>query len=178
MTTQRASVTGKLPVLFILSMVIFQLSYWQEVVKSGGGGLNWIKTHKPLFFLTAEVYIGIGKPAEATACTQEAANLFPMSHNVLYMRGQGAELRGNIDEAKRWYEEALSISPTHVKSMQRLVSPNYPQGHWKYRRLHRAEESGPTVNECAGSSNWASVTGKKRVASWLSFREKKAEVHR
>ncbi|XP_023587424.1 tetratricopeptide repeat protein 7B [Trichechus manatus latirostris] len=70
---------------------------------------------------TAEVYIGIGKPAEATACTQEAANLFPMSHNVLYMRGQVAELRGNIDEARRWYEEALSISPTHVKSMQRLA---------------------------------------------------------
>lgn len=45
-----------------------------------------------------------------------------MSHNVLYMRGQVAELRGNIDEARRWYEEALSISPTHVKSMQRLVS--------------------------------------------------------
>ncbi|RMB98819.1 hypothetical protein DUI87_25038 [Hirundo rustica rustica] len=70
---------------------------------------------------TAEVYIGIGKPAEATACTQEAANLFPVSHYVLYMRGQVAELRGNIDEAKRWYEEALSISPTHVKSMQRLA---------------------------------------------------------
>ncbi|GAB1297706.1 Tetratricopeptide repeat protein 7B [Apodemus speciosus] len=69
----------------------------------------------------AEVYIGIGKPAEATACTQEAANLFPMSHNVLYMRGQVAELRGNFDEARRWYEEALSISPTHVKSMQRLA---------------------------------------------------------
>ncbi|XP_070234457.1 tetratricopeptide repeat protein 7B isoform X10 [Bos mutus] len=69
----------------------------------------------------AEVYIGIGKPAEATACTQEAANLFPMSHNVLYMRGQVAELRGNVDEARRWYEEALSISPTHVKSMQRLA---------------------------------------------------------
>lgn len=45
-----------------------------------------------------------------------------MSHNVLYMRGQVAELRGNFDEARRWYEEALSISPTHVKSMQRLVS--------------------------------------------------------
>ena len=76
--------------------------------------------------LTAEVYIGIGKPAEATACTQEAANLFPMSHNVLYMRGQVAELRGNVDEARRWYEEALSISPTHVKSMQRLVSAGVP----------------------------------------------------
>ncbi|XP_072128981.1 tetratricopeptide repeat protein 7B isoform X1 [Mobula birostris] len=68
----------------------------------------------------AEVYVGVGKPAEATACIQEAANLFPTSHNVLFMRGQVAELRGNIDEAKRCYEEALSISPTHVKTMQRL----------------------------------------------------------
>lgn len=51
-----------------------------------------------------------------------------MSHNVLYMRGQVAELRGNIDEARRWYEEALSISPTHVKSMQRLVSLRARQG--------------------------------------------------
>lgn len=71
--------------------------------------------------LTAEVYIGMSKPAEASACTQEASNLFPTSHNVLYMKGQIAELRGNIDEAKRWYEEALSINPTHVKTMQRLV---------------------------------------------------------
>uniref|UniRef100_A0A4W5MV27 Tetratricopeptide repeat domain 7B n=1 Tax=Hucho hucho TaxID=62062 RepID=A0A4W5MV27_9TELE len=71
-------------------------------------------------FSVSEVYIGMGKPAEATACTQEAANLFPMSHNVMFTRGQVAELRGNVDEAKRWYEEALSISPTHVKTMQRL----------------------------------------------------------
>lgn len=89
------------------------------------------------------MYIGIGKPAEATACTQEAANLFPMSHNVLYMRGQVAELRGHIDEARRWYEEALSISPTHVKSMQRLVSaaaggtPALPWGSpWKQQVAH------------------------------------------
>ena len=88
--------------------------------------------------LTAEVYIGIGKPAEATACTQEAANLFPMSHNVLYMRGQVAELRGNVDEARRWYEEALSISPTHVKSMQRLVSPGAP--------LRGSGSSGPSAH--------------------------------
>ncbi|XP_062413214.1 tetratricopeptide repeat protein 7B isoform X2 [Pungitius pungitius] len=68
----------------------------------------------------AEVYTGMSKPAEASACTQEASNLFPTSHNVLYMRGQVAELRGNVEEAKRWYEEALSINPTHVKTMQRL----------------------------------------------------------
>ncbi|NXH70857.1 TTC7B protein, partial [Hydrobates tethys] len=85
------------------------------------GPLHPWMTLAQIWLHAAEVYIGIGKPAEATACTQEAANLFPMSHYVLYMRGQVAELRGNADEAKRWYEEALSISPTHVKSMQRLA---------------------------------------------------------
>uniref|UniRef100_A0A8B9JDJ2 Tetratricopeptide repeat domain 7B n=1 Tax=Astyanax mexicanus TaxID=7994 RepID=A0A8B9JDJ2_ASTMX len=71
-------------------------------------------------YIHAVVYIGMLKPAEALACTQEAASLFPLSHNVLFMKGQVAELRGNTEEAKRWYEEALSISPTHVKSMQRM----------------------------------------------------------
>ncbi|XP_074183149.1 tetratricopeptide repeat protein 7B isoform X8 [Rhinolophus sinicus] len=85
------------------------------------GPLHPWMTLAQIWLHAAEVYIGIGKPAEATACTQEAANLFPMSHNVLYMRGQVAELRGNLEEALRWYEEALSISPTHVKSMQRLA---------------------------------------------------------
>ncbi|XP_033706617.1 tetratricopeptide repeat protein 7B isoform X4 [Tursiops truncatus] len=85
------------------------------------GPLHPWMTLAQIWLHAADVYIGIGKPAEATACTQEAANLFPMSHNVLYMRGQVAELRGNIEEARRWYEEALSISPTHVKSMQRLA---------------------------------------------------------
>ncbi|XP_071378734.1 tetratricopeptide repeat protein 7B isoform X5 [Centroberyx affinis] len=84
------------------------------------GPLHPWMTLAQIWLHAAEVYIGMSKPAEATACTQEAANLFPTSHNVLYMRGQIAELRGNIDEAKRWYEEALSISPTHVKTMQRL----------------------------------------------------------
>nr|XP_043904092.1 tetratricopeptide repeat protein 7B isoform X1 [Solea senegalensis] len=84
------------------------------------GPLHPWMTLAQIWLHAAEVYISMSKPAEATACTQEASNLFPTSHNVLYMRGQIAELRGNIDEAKRWYEEALSINPTHVKTMQRL----------------------------------------------------------
>ncbi|XP_052475825.1 tetratricopeptide repeat protein 7B-like isoform X3 [Carassius gibelio] len=84
------------------------------------GPLHPWMTLAQIWLHAAEVYIGMGKAAEAAACTQEAASLFPMSHNVLFMKGQVAELRGNVDEAKRWYEEALSISPTHVKTMQRL----------------------------------------------------------
>ncbi|XP_027855633.1 tetratricopeptide repeat protein 7B-like isoform X2 [Xiphophorus couchianus] len=68
----------------------------------------------------AEVYIGMKEPEKATECTKEAANLFPTSHNMMYMRGKIAELKGNMDEAKQQYEEALSINPTHVKTMQRL----------------------------------------------------------
>ncbi|XP_028251258.1 tetratricopeptide repeat protein 7B isoform X1 [Parambassis ranga] len=84
------------------------------------GPLHPWMTLAQIWLHAAEVYISMSKPAEATACTQEASNLFPTSHNVLYMRGQIAELKGNMDEAKRWYEEALSINPTHVKTMQRL----------------------------------------------------------
>ncbi|XP_075879610.1 tetratricopeptide repeat protein 7B isoform X1 [Nelusetta ayraudi] len=84
------------------------------------GPLHPWMTLAQIWLHAAEVYTSMSKPAEAAACTQEAANLFPTSHHVLYMRGQIAELRGNMDEAKRWYEEALSINPTHVKTMQRL----------------------------------------------------------
>ncbi|XP_061751762.1 tetratricopeptide repeat protein 7B isoform X3 [Nerophis ophidion] len=84
------------------------------------GPLHPWMTLAQIWLHAAEVYIGMSKPTEASACTQEAANLFPTSHNVLFMRGQIAELRGSVDEAKRWYEEALSINPTHVKTMQRL----------------------------------------------------------
>lgn len=105
--------------LFVYSNQV-TLTFDQDFVKQIWNLLHWF-IFPPCLCLIAEVYIGMSKPAEASACTQEAANLFPTSHNVLYMKGQIAELRGNIDEAKRWYEEALSINPTHVKSMQRLV---------------------------------------------------------
>ncbi|KAF0044647.1 hypothetical protein F2P81_003805 [Scophthalmus maximus] len=91
------------------------------------GPLHPWMTLAQIWLHAAEVYVGMSKPAEASACTQEASNLFPTSHNVLYMKGQIAELRGNIDEAKRWYEEALSINPTHVKTMQRLWVTGQPE---------------------------------------------------
>lgn len=63
---------------------------------------------------------------EAMACTQEAANLFPCPTTPSYMRGQVAELRGNVDEARRWYEEAGPSAHPRGRSMQRLVSGGCP----------------------------------------------------
>ncbi|KAF5887334.1 tetratricopeptide repeat protein 7B, partial [Clarias magur] len=84
------------------------------------GPLHPWMTLAQIWLHAAEVYIGMMKPTEAMACTQEAASLFPTSHNVLFMKGQVAELRGNLEDAKRCYEEALAISPAHIRSMQRL----------------------------------------------------------
>lgn len=59
---------------------------------------------------------------EAAFCTQEAASLFPTSHAVLYMRGRLAEMKGNLEEAKQFYDEALTVNPAGVEIMHSLVS--------------------------------------------------------
>uniref|UniRef100_G3UAD4 Tetratricopeptide repeat protein 7 N-terminal domain-containing protein n=1 Tax=Loxodonta africana TaxID=9785 RepID=G3UAD4_LOXAF len=84
------------------------------------GPLHPWMTLAQIWLHTAEAYIGIGKPAEATACAQKAAKLFPMSHNVLYM-ARLLSSEETLRKPGRWYEEALSISPTHMKSMKQLA---------------------------------------------------------
>lgn len=59
---------------------------------------------------------------EAGFCIQEAASLFPTSHSVLYMRGRLAEAKGDLEEAKQLYQEALTVNPDGVDIMHSLVS--------------------------------------------------------
>lgn len=66
---------------------------------------------------------------EAGFCIQEAAGLFPTSHSVLYMRGRLAEAKGNLQEAKQLYKEALTVNPDGVRIMYSLVSLS-SQGPW------------------------------------------------
>jgi len=73
-----------------------------------------------LWLLTAESFINLGDPDEATGCIQEAALYFPLSPDVLYMRGRLSELHGKGAEARACYESAVSVLPTHNPSLQRL----------------------------------------------------------
>ncbi|XP_060789837.1 tetratricopeptide repeat protein 7B isoform X1 [Neoarius graeffei] len=118
------------------------------------GPLHPWMTLAQIWLHAAEVYIGMMKPAEAMACTQEAASLFPTSHNVLFMKGQVAELRGNLEDAKRCYEEALAISPAHIRSMQRLGGVLY-----QLQRFSLAEKVlCEAVQLCSSShSGWHSL---------------------
>ena len=58
---------------------------------------------------------------EAQFCIAEASSLCPNSHSVLLQRGRLAELRGQPDEAKGLYDEALAIHPTGERILVHMV---------------------------------------------------------
>ncbi|KAK2192924.1 hypothetical protein NP493_20g07035 [Ridgeia piscesae] len=68
----------------------------------------------------AELYISVDKLDSANACIQEANSIFPISHMVSYMKGRLAEHKEEFNEAKSFYENAVSINPAHVRSLQHL----------------------------------------------------------
>lgn len=73
-----------------------------------------------IWLLLAELYLKMDKTEAAHACIQEAGVLCPMSHIVSYTRGRYYEARDQLSEARRVYENAVSINPCHVKSLLRL----------------------------------------------------------
>uniref|UniRef100_A0A8C3PIP9 Tetratricopeptide repeat domain 7A n=1 Tax=Calidris pygmaea TaxID=425635 RepID=A0A8C3PIP9_9CHAR len=75
-----------------------------------------------IWLQAAELFMEQQHLKEAGFCIQEAASLFPTSHAVLYMRGRLAEMKGNLEEAKQLYDEALTVNPAGVEIMHSLVS--------------------------------------------------------
>lgn len=63
-----------------------------------------------------------GRLKEAQFCIAEASCLFPNSYSVLLQRGRLAELRGQREEAKGLYDEALAIHPTGEGVLVHMVS--------------------------------------------------------
>ncbi|KAM9609236.1 tetratricopeptide repeat protein 7A isoform 3-T3 [Morphnus guianensis] len=77
-----------------------------------------------IWLQAAELFMEQQHLKEASFCIQEAASLFPTSHAVLYMRGKLAEMKGNLEEARQLYDEALTVNPAGVEIMHSLgVSP-------------------------------------------------------
>lgn len=64
-----------------------------------------------------------GRLKEAQFSISEASLLSPNSYLVLLQRGRLAELRGEVDEAKTLYDEALAIHPTGERILVHMVSP-------------------------------------------------------
>ncbi|XP_049689673.1 tetratricopeptide repeat protein 7A isoform X4 [Accipiter gentilis] len=73
-----------------------------------------------IWLQAAELFMEQQHLKEASFCIQEAASLFPTSHAVLYMRGKLAEMKGNLEEARQLYDEALTVNPAGVEIMHSL----------------------------------------------------------
>ncbi|KAK3093742.1 hypothetical protein FSP39_019579 [Pinctada imbricata] len=68
----------------------------------------------------AELYLSLNKMSEAEACVQETSSIFPLSHQVAFMKGRVQEHKQHFVDAKASYENAVSINPAHTKSLQHL----------------------------------------------------------
>ncbi|XP_043551558.1 tetratricopeptide repeat protein 7A-like isoform X1 [Chiloscyllium plagiosum] len=73
-----------------------------------------------IWLQAAELFLELQRTKEASFCIQEAASLFSMSHDVIFMRGRLEEMRGNLRGAKHFYDEALVINPRSAKIMEQL----------------------------------------------------------
>ncbi|XP_052602463.1 tetratricopeptide repeat protein 7A isoform X1 [Peromyscus californicus insignis] len=101
-----------------LEEAMSELTITTSVLKQGPMQL-WT-TLEQIWLQAAELFMEQRHLKEAGFCIQEAAGLFPTSHSVLYMRGRLAEVKGNLEEAKQLYKEALTVNPDGVCIMHSL----------------------------------------------------------
>ncbi|CAL7951682.1 unnamed protein product [Xylocopa violacea] len=73
-----------------------------------------------VWLLLTEVYLVLDQPNGAVLSLQEATNIFPLSHHIMYTRGLLHEYKLEYMEAKQCYQNAVSINPSHIKSLQHL----------------------------------------------------------
>ncbi|XP_020283991.1 tetratricopeptide repeat protein 7B isoform X2 [Pseudomyrmex gracilis] len=73
-----------------------------------------------IWLLLTEVFLMLDQPNGAVLSLQEATNIFPLSHHIMYTRGLLHEYKLEYTEAKQCYQNAVSINPSHIKSLQHL----------------------------------------------------------
>ncbi|CAI9722008.1 repeat 7B-like [Octopus vulgaris] len=69
---------------------------------------------------SAELYLSLDRTTEAESCVQETSAIFPLSYQVAFMKGRVLEHKKRFQEAKVYFENAISINPGHVKSLEHL----------------------------------------------------------
>ncbi|XP_052769758.1 tetratricopeptide repeat protein 7B-like [Mya arenaria] len=79
-----------------------------------------LKLQGQIWMHLSDLYLSMDKVAEAESCVQETASLFPLSHQISYMRGRIHEHKHQFKEAKERFESAISLNPYHTKSLQHL----------------------------------------------------------
>ncbi|XP_077531493.1 tetratricopeptide repeat domain 7 [Haemaphysalis longicornis] len=73
-----------------------------------------------VWLLIAELYLKMEQLSEAEACILEASNIYPLSHQLMVMKGLLHEIRKEYYDAKMCFQNAVSINPLHVTALQHL----------------------------------------------------------
>ncbi|XP_025105201.1 LOW QUALITY PROTEIN: tetratricopeptide repeat protein 7B-like [Pomacea canaliculata] len=84
-----------------------------------GSQQSWL-LQAQIWLQLAELYLVLNKVSEAEACVVETSSMFPLSHQVYFMRGRVLEHKQQFHEARVCYENAIAINPGHTKSLHHL----------------------------------------------------------
>ncbi|KAK7104581.1 tetratricopeptide repeat protein 7B-like [Littorina saxatilis] len=84
-----------------------------------GSQQSWL-LQAQIWLQLAELYLVLNKVSEAQACVVETSSMFPLSHQVYFMKGRVLEHKKMYLEARICYENAIAINPGHTKSLHHL----------------------------------------------------------
>ncbi|XP_017147914.1 tetratricopeptide repeat protein 7B isoform X1 [Drosophila miranda] len=73
-----------------------------------------------IWLLLADVYLRIDQPNEALNCIHEASQIYPLSHQIMYMRGQVHVYLEQWRDAKQCYLNAVAANPNHTEALRAL----------------------------------------------------------
>ncbi|XP_015922937.1 tetratricopeptide repeat protein 7B isoform X2 [Parasteatoda tepidariorum] len=81
-----------------------------------------------IWLLVIELYLRLGQLKEAEASISEASALYPLSHQLMVMKGRVHECRQEFHEAKLCFQNAVAVNPFHVKALQHLSMVHHSIG--------------------------------------------------
>ncbi|CAG0890931.1 unnamed protein product, partial [Cyprideis torosa] len=118
-----ASITGSLPGGPAASHVEQSLSEVASSVSSyqprPGPHAVWMMQVN-IWLLISELYLSVDQIGNALSALEEAYQILPLSHLVMFTRGLIYERLGDWAGAKQCFQNALAISPTHVRSLRHM----------------------------------------------------------
>ncbi|XP_005179169.1 tetratricopeptide repeat protein 7B isoform X1 [Musca domestica] len=81
-----------------------------------------------IWLLLADVYLSIEQPAEALNCIHEASQIYPLSHQIMYMRGLVCVYQEQWNEAKQCFLNAVAANPNHTEALRALGETHHVLG--------------------------------------------------
>ena len=85
-----------------------------------------------IWLLIAELHLGQDDWHSAALCESEARQLLPGSYHLTHIKGLIEETKGNFEEARQLFENAVAVNPHNAHSLYHLARMHHEL---KYHRL-------------------------------------------